>query len=107
MNGEVFFENDKIKNSDELKKHLIKNKFEWLRDGKYSVGFQEYKPDGTVVASFNEHVGIWTAIDSKTLWFMSDSVEYTIKFNCFGEEGVLIKPVRDPPSKVRMVKADK
>jgi len=71
MDGEVFFVNEKIKDADELKKHLMKYKFEWLRDGKTGIGYQQYNADGTVVASFNKDVGIWNAIDSKTLWFMS------------------------------------
>ena len=90
----------KIEDADELRVHLIKNKFYWLKNGQHSLGTFEFHEDGTLTKSFNDDGGVWKTLSSTTLWFKNYFAEFVVEFNDVGTEGVLISPERNPPSKM-------
>ena len=53
----------------------------------------EFTDDGKMSKSFNDDVGFWKPLDGQTLTWMNEDEDYfTVKFNDFGTEAILIDP---------------
>ena len=76
--------------------------FGWMKDGENKLDELAFQSDGTYIAG--KGVGIWKAIDERTLELRAGSSPFTIKFNEEGTEGVLVQPVREPASKMILEK---
>jgi len=72
---------------------LQKYKYDWLKDGEKSIGYLHFKKDGSFAKSYNNYGdGQWEVNDSTTLILKTENTEFTIKFDKYGEEGVLVIP---------------
>ena len=89
-----------LRNKAELAELLIGHPYDWLRDGTNKEDVLTFKKDGTYTT--RERPGTWRAIDEKTLIITAGSTEFSLEFNADGTQGHLIKPVRDPPTRMIM-----
>ena len=81
----------------------MKNQFYWYHDGTTINKLFKFRDDNTYM--YNKNKGLWRILDSKTLWLQTNrfNSEYTLKFiDDFGQEAILIKPAKDPPSKMKI-----
>ena len=76
-----------------MKNHLIKNTFDWKKDGKTCWGWIKFSDDDTYTT--HKGPGPYEVISSRVMKFKPGKSFYTIEFNEDGSLGLLIDPVRD------------
>jgi len=84
-----------------LEKILTSNVFDWLKDGMNTNGDFTFKTDGSMLYSKTpDKSATWKVMDSETFWINLNHNFFTLKYDYQSREAVLIKPERDPPSKM-------
>lgn len=64
------------------------------------MGYLYFEQDMTMTKSYNSEGGTWKVYDNRTFAFVTESQEFKVQFDDIGKYGLLLSPLRNPPSKV-------
>lgn len=84
----------------QLKDRVVERKWDWLHNGLDKTCDCVFREDGTMTGCGAQ--GSWVVVDADTIWTRFHNIEHTLQFNVEATEAVLLTPMRDPQSRMRM-----